>query len=430
MIDKKVAIEIIETSLNDIKKKVIVDRAEISMLVNHLDYKHVSSLSGVRRSGKTYLIFQLIKNLLEKGKSVVYVNFENPRFDGDVRQLDILYQSFLEHEKREGKIYFFLDEIQNIVKWEKWVASMYEKDIKFFVTGSNASLLKGEFSTSLSGRHKLIEVYPLDFKQFLLSRKPGLADKKSWYIVEKIAEIKRLLKEYLHYGGFPEVVFNNRKDILGDYFEDILSRDIIQRYNLKYNQSLRELGFLLLTNISSFHSLYSLNKIVQSRSINTIKNYLMFLEDAYLIIRIPFFSFSVKKQLSNPFKIYALDVGMRNAVCFRFSEDIGKIYENVVAINLIRRFEKKNIFYWKNEKHEEVDFIVRQGTKVKELIQVCYEINLDKTKDREVKALLKASRELKCNSLLIITEDKETEEIIEKKKIKYVPLWKWLLEDV
>ena len=431
MINKKIAREIIETSLNDIKKKKVIERKEINFLLKYLDYKQVIALSGIRRSGKTYLFFQLVKKLVEKKENVGYINFEDPRFDENVKQLDLLYESFLEY-KEGGKIYFFLDEIQNIKKWEKWIASMYEKNIKFFVSGSNASLLKGEFSKSLSGRHKLIELYPLDFKQFVLFKSPSLINEKEWHITEKAIKIKKLLNEYLHFGGFPEVVFEGRKDILKNYFDDILSKDIIARYNLKFKQSLKELAFILFTNISSLHSLYSLNKIIQARSINTIKNYLMFLEDAYLIMRVPFFSFSIKKQLVNPFKIYSIDVGMRNSVSFRFSQDIGKIYENVVAIELIKQFSKENIFYWKNAKQEEVDFIVKQGLKVKQLIQVCYEFNDLKTREREIRALLKASKELKCKNLFVITEDKEGEEKAEwfgiKRKIKFVPLWKWLLK--
>jgi len=428
MIDKNTAMEIIATSLADIKKKKIIEREEINWLIDYLDYKQIIAVSGIRRSGKTYLLFQLVKMLLEKGKNVVYINFEDPRFDEDAEQLNTIYTTFLENKEKEGKISFFFDEIQNIKKWEKWIASMYEKKIKFFVSGSNASLLAGEFSKSLSGRHKILRIYPLDFKQFLYFKNNSLLNKKDWHVTEKMAEIKKLLNEYLHYGGFPEVVFEGRKDVLKDYFEDILIRDIITRYNLKFKQSLKELAYILLTNISSLHSLYSLNKIIKARSINTIKNYLMFLEDAYLILKIPFFSFSAKKQLANPFKVYSIDVGMRNSVSFRFSQDIGKIYENVVAVELIKKFDKENIFYWKTSKYEEVDFVIKEGLKIKQLIQVCYDIGNIETKKKEVKTLIKSSEELKCKDLLIITEDKEGEEIIKKKKIKYIPLWKWLLE--
>ena len=426
MIDKKTAIEIIETSLEDIKNKKIVEREEMGDLIKYLGYKHAIAVSGIRRSGKTYLLFQLIKKLLNEGKDVAYINFEDPRFDENVEQLNTIYASFLEHKRTKGKIYFFFDEIQNIKKWEKWISSMYEKDIKFIVSGSNASLLASEFSKSLSGRHKLIEIYPIDFKQCLYFKNKSLLDKSKWNITEKMAGIKKLLNEYLHYGGFPEVLFENKKDVLKDYFEDIIARDIMARHNIKFKQSLKELAFILLTNISSLHSLYSLNKTIKARSINTIKDYLMFLEDTYLIIKIPFFSFSLKKQISNSFKVYSVDPGLRNAVSFRFSQDMGKLYENAVAVKLVKDFNKENIYYWKNYLHEEVDFVVKEGNKIKELIQVSYEIN-DKTRKREINSLLKAGKELKCNNLLVINEDYEAEEKIDNKKIKFIPLWKWLL---
>ena len=427
MINKITAREIIDTSLNEIKNKKIVNRAEAEILEKYLDYKQIVALSGVRRCGKTYILFQFIKMLMEENKNAAYINFEDPRFDDSVEQLDILYKAFLEYTEKNGKIYFFLDEIQNIGKWERWLAAMYEKDIKFFVSGSNASLLAGEFSKSLSGRHKLIKIYPLSFKQFIFLKDSSLAGEKKWHVTEETSRIKKLLKEYLHYGGFPEVVFNGRKDILRDYFEDIITKDIISRHNLKFKQSLKELAFFLMTNISSLHSLYSLNKTIQARSINTIKNYLMFLEDAYLLVKIPFFSFSLKKQQANPFKIYSIDVGMRNAVSFRFSEDIGKIYENAVAIELVKRFDKENIFYWKSSKHEEVDFVVKKGLKIGQLIQVCYNIDDQETKKREIKPLLKASKELKCKNLIVVTEDRESEEKLKGGKVKFIPLWKWLL---
>jgi len=427
MINKTNARELLDTTLNEIKNKKIFPRQEIYALLKQSELKHITCLSGIRRCGKTYLLFQIIKKLIEEKKTTAYINFEDPRFNDSTEQLDILYQTILENRKEEGKIYLFLDEIQNIKKWEKWLAAMYEKNIKFYVSGSNASLLAGEFSKSLTGRHKLSRTYPLDFKQFLDFKEPSLLEEKEKRIIEKTAKIKKYLKEYLQYGGFPETIFNNRKDLMKDYFEDILTKDIITRHNLKFKQSLKEIAVILLTNISSQHSLYSLNKLIQARSINTIKNYLMYMEDAYLIQKVPFFSYSIKKQLSNPFKIYATDTGMRNAISASFSEDLGKLYENLVAIELTKKYEKENIYYWKSTKHE-VDFLVKQGSKIVQLIQVCYDTSNADTKKRETEALLKASKELKCKNLLIITEDKEGQEKISGKTIKYKPLWHWLIE--
>ncbi len=291
MINKTAAKEIIATFLNEIKSKKVIARDEIGIVEDYLSSKHIVALSGVRRCGKTYIMFQMIKKLIEKSLNVAYINFEDPRFDENFEQLDIIYQAFLESYEEKGKIYFFFDEIQNIKKWEKWMNSMYEKNIKFFVSGSNASLLAGEFSKSLSGRHKLVKLFPLDFRQVVSFKDSSLLEENKKYVTENKIKIKKLLAEYLNYGGFPEVVFSSTKDILKDYFDDIIAKDIISRHNLKFKQSLKELAVFLLTNISSLHSLYSLNNTIQARSINTIKNYLMFLEDAYLIAKVPFFSF-------------------------------------------------------------------------------------------------------------------------------------------
>lgn len=429
MISQQILKEIIDTWLVDIQKKRVIQRREISLLKRFLSYKHIIAISGLRRSGKTYLMFQLIQELLKKHpNNVCYINFEDERFTDKATQLDLIYRTFLEHKNPQGKIYFFLDEIQNILGWEKWLARMYEKDIKFFVSGSNASLLSSDFSKALTGRHKLIELFPLSFSQFVAFRDKELLG-GSFYVVEKIAKIKRLFNEYLKYGGLPEVVYDKKRDILKDYFKDILNRDVILRRNIKFKQSLREIALILLTNISRLHSLYSLNKILNARSVNTIKNYLSFLEDAYLLFRIPYFSFSLKAQIANPFKIYAPDTGLRNAVAFDFSKDIGWLYENLVAIEMWRTFSKENVFYWKNSRQREVDFVIKKGLKIKQLVQVCYELTDEKVKTREVNSLLKASQQFKCNNLLVITQDFEDEEKVKGKKIKFTPLWKWLLEN-
>lgn len=303
---------------------------------------------------------------------------------------------------------------------------MYEKDIKFFVSGSNASLLSSEFSKSLTGRHKLITIFPLSFYQFV-SFKKGKLLKESLNIIENQVKLKRLLQEYTTNGGLPEIVFESKKDLLMEYYKDILARDIILRENIKFKQSLKEIALILLTNISRYHSLYSLNKVINARSVNTVKNYLSYLENAYLVFRIPYFTYSLKEQLSNPFKIYAQDTGLRNTISYNFSQDLGWLYENIVAIKLLKDYGQENIFYWKNDLSIEVDFLIRKGADIKWLIQVCYQLN-EKTKKRELEALIMGRDRLKCNNLLVVTSEQEGEEFYKKKRVQFIPLWKWLLE--
>jgi len=426
MISKTIIKQIIDTWLEDIKDLQIVEREEARVLEKYLSFPQITAISGVRRSGKTYLMFQLIQKLLKnKENSICYINFEDERFNSNPEQLSLIYQTFLEHKNPKGKIHFFLDEIHLIEKWSKWLSRMYEKNIKFYVSGSNASLLSNDYSQALTGRHKLIKIFPLSFKQFLKYKNKKLISKPS-FSIEYLAKINSLFDEYLKNGGFPEVVFDSRKEVLPDYFNDIITKDIIMRKNLRYKQSLKEIGIFLMTNISRYHSLYSLNKIIKARSINTIKNYLSYLQEAFLFFKIPIYSFSLKKQLANPFKIYAVDIGLRNSIAFEFSKDKGWLYENLAALQLIRNYQKENIYYWKNNRGWEVDFVVKGGLKIKSLIQVCANLN-EENRKRETRSLIKASKELKCSNLIILTDDFEEEEKIKGKLIRYIPLYRWLL---
>lgn len=427
MLNKFIIQEIIDTWLNDIRRKNVVQRDELRLLKKNLHYKQVIAVSGVRRAGKTYMLFQLVQELLlSNPESVCYINFEDERFSNDVAQLDLIYRTFLEYKDAGEKLYFFFDEIQNISGWEKWLARMYEKEIKFFVSGSNALLLSTEFSQSLTGRHKIVQVFPLSFAQYVQYKRSELL-LVSQKVVENIAVFRRLLSDYLRWGGFPEVVYEDNRDLLKDFFRDIVTRDVIARQNIRYKQSLREIALILLTNIGRYHSLYSLNKTLQSRSINTVKNYLAYLEDAYLLLKIPFLSFSVKKQQANPFKIFAIDNGLRNEVSFRFSEDVGWLYENTAAIELVRRYGKESVYYWKAGRAGEVDFVVREGRKIMLLIQVCFNYN-DDTKLRELKGLIAGSQQLACDNLLLLCAETEGQETVNGRKVEIKPLWKWLIE--
>lgn len=425
MINRELIKEIIITSEKDIQKKKIVRRRETEVLKKYLERRQAVFVSGVRRSGKSFIMFGLIQELLMRfPNNVCYINFEDERLTSDEAQLDLIYQAFIELKNPTGKIYFFFDEIQNINKWEKFIARMYEKQIKFFVSGSTSLLLSSVYSQSLTARNKIINVFPLSFVQFLEYKNPDLLRDKT---TEGKAKIQHYLKEYVKWGGFPEVVYDGETDVLQDYYRDIIARDIVMRHNVSFKESLKQMGLFLLTNIGRNHSLYSLNKIIGARSVNTIKNYLSYLEEANLIIKIPFFSYSLKKQLSNPFKIYCIDSGLRNSVAFQFSEDLSWQYENIVAIELLRRNAKENVYFWKDATHE-VDFVVSKGYQINELIQVCFDMTrAAKTRKREIEGLIEGARELKCENLLIITNEEEGEEEIKGKKIKIIPIAKWLV---
>ncbi len=416
--DEKVEVEIVP---RDVKNNAL----------KFLGFKHVFFISGVRRCGKTFLVFDLMKELVKKGvplNNILYINFEDERLAFlEPKDLSTIYQAFLELRDPVGKVYFFLDEIQNVKLWDKWISRMYEKNIKFIVTGSNASLLSSEFSTALTGRNVTLELLPFSFKEFVKTRNKELLN-KSFFTEEEEAKIKRLLNQYLQFGGFPEVVLNKKREILANYFNDILFRDIIKRYNIKYKEAIEKMALYLISNSASISSYSQLKKMLGLKSLNTAKNYANYLEKAYLIFKIPFFSYSLKQQIYNPFKVYCADLGLISEVAFKFSENKGKKYENTVFLELKRK--RKNIYYWKDKKGREVDFLIKEKNKIIEAIQVCVDPSNEKTIKREISSLLEALKQFNLKKGTIITQDIQKTEIIKNKKIQYMPLWKWLIQPI
>lgn len=435
MIDKNQILEILEDWNFWSKELDSGSKREdyINLASKFLKPNVILSFIGVRRSGKSYLMRQLAKKLIENGigkNRILIINFEDRRFtEFSLETLENIYETYLVNLNPEDGPYVFLDEIHKVDKWEKWARTMHELNkAKIIVSGSSSELMSGELATVLTGRHLDINVFPLSFEEFICFK--GLEIKNKLDLVSKRLEIKKLLKEYIEFGGFPEVVLNKEKKILLlTYFEDILTEDIEKRYKVREGRKLRALAKFYLTNISNSVTFNSLKKYLEL-SVDTIEKFSSYFERNNLLFFIKAFSFKVKEQEKTARKIYSIDVGISNAIGFRFSSDIGRLYENIIAIELKKRTMQNpnfEIFYWKNVKHEEVDFVLKEGLKVRQLIQACYNPGDIKTKEREIKSLLKCSEELKCNNLLVITEDKYGEEKIKNKKIKYIPLWRWLL---
>ncbi len=389
----------------------------------------INDITGMRRSGKTFLMFEKIGKLPKQ--ATIYVNFENRKllpikssYLNDIIDF-INEEKLLEKYKR---IYLFLDEIQKIDGWEQFVRSIYDEykgKIKIFVSGSSANLLSKDYGELLTGRHLTTNVYPLSFTEFLRFKdcKP-----------EKSTQAKALLREYLLYGGFPEVVLAKEKEqILGQLFSDVLSRDILSRADIRREQILEEFAYFLISNISNRLSFNKMSRYFKSRgikiSVQTLENYFYFMKNAFLLFDALMFSLKVKDQLQYSRKIYCIDTGLANLIGFKLNENMGKLYENTVAVELLRR-KKLNtkVFYWHDQQQREVDFVVKQGLKVEQLIQVCYDLSNEDTKKRELAGLLKAMDEFELNEGTIITKDYESIEVIGEKKVKYVPLWAWLLE--
>ncbi|MBI2564993.1 ATP-binding protein [Candidatus Woesearchaeota archaeon] len=430
--------DILSTVLAEwIEKKLpdLIDR-DID-LSNYLSYpKKIIVISGFRRVGKTYLTYQLIKKLLKnKNKEeVIYLNFEDERIPTKTEVLSELIPTLKENFSHKPYV-FFLDEIHVIPNWSKWLRRVHDNhDFFLFVTGSSSKMSIKEIPTELRGRYICIEVFPLTFEEFLNFKKIVLNKKKSKKTEEEKAIILKALNEYVIFGGLPAVVLESesrKKELLQNYYWSVVHRDIIERFKVKNEEGLRSLLRLLLNSTSySVSKLYNTLKSAQIEiGKTTILNYILYIENSYFMFSVPVLSKKIKNQLQYPRKIYFTDTGFITALSLKFSDNIGRLYENLVFIELKRRNNlHQEIYYWRSEQKEEVDFVIREGLKTKQLIQVCYDIDDYAVKKRELKALLKACSELKCNKLLVITKYKEGEEKLKGKKIKYAPLWKWLLK--
>jgi len=409
---------------SDLIRREIQDRIE-----SFLKYKEVVMITGTRRGGKSSLMKLICDDLIKKYKvpasNILYLNFEDERFiefnSGDFAKI---YELYLQINKPIGRKYFFLDEIQNVPGWERWVNRLYENEnIKIFITGSNASLLRSEISTALTGRNRVITNFPFSFREFLVYKSYRL-EENDFYQTEKRAIIKGFFQEYLKLGGYPEIVKINDSTLLEQYFKDIIYRDILPRYSVKKIKEIRELCLFLASNLGSIHSYNKLLSLIGVKSINTVKNYLEILEEVFLFFQINLFDYSIKRQIYNPSKIYIIDTALGNSISFKFSENIGHIYENLVFLELKRR--NKEIYYWKSKKGKEVDFLIKRGLDIEEAIQVSYNLNDKKTLNRELESLLLAKEEFKIKYLTIVTEDEDIEKEIGNVKIKIIPLWKWL----
>ena len=243
------------------------------------------------------------------------------------------------------------------------------------------------------------------------------------------------MSQYLLNGGYPEILSKKveLKEYLSTLFNSIIYKDIIKRYKIRNPKQIEDLALYLISNIANEYSYNSLTKIGKIKSSHTTEKYLNYLEESFILFSLSRFSYKIKQQLSSNKKIYCIDNGFIQAKAFKLSPDIGRLYENTVACKLKKEEVegKLSFYYWKNQQQEEVDFVIKEGAKVKQLIQACFNINNLETKNREIKALIKSGKELKCKNLLIITEDMEGEEKTEwfgdKAIIKFIPLWKWLL---
>jgi len=434
--DKKIILEILN-DWNFWKKELPSGKKRkeyLKKFAKFLKSNIVVTILGIRRAGKSYLMRQIAKELIKKHtppKNILIINFEDVRFtEFYPEMLQEIYNAYIEYLSPTSKQYIFLDEIHNVPKWERWVRTMQELGkAKLIISGSSSKLLEGELATVLTGRHLDIHVYPLNFKEFLDFKNISIKEKID--IVSQKKRINKLFKEYLEWGGFPEVALSsNKKELLLNYFNDILTKDIEKRYQIKKYEILRTLSRFYLTNISRPITFNSIRKFLNCSTV-TIKNFSSYLEEANLIFFTKSFSFSLKEQDNSPRKVYSIDTGLANAIGFKFSENKGWLIENIVATELKRKTNQNpnlEFFYWKHN-HKEVDFIVKEGLKIKTLIQVCWNIEDFEVEKREIKPLIEAMDKFNLKHGIIITEEYSQVEKIKGKTIKYISIIDWLLEN-
>lgn len=354
-----------------------------------------------------------------------YFNFEDERlatFTSD--HFQILYETFLEMFGEQNTYYF--DEIQNIKGWEMFVRRLYNAGNKVIITGSNASLFSEELGTRLTGRYITVKIYPFSFSELCQYRIPDLLN-QNMVSTKQVGEFKRLFNEYCTYGGIPAYYKNHQADYLHSLYESIIYRDIIVRYKISNPSVFKQLVYYLASDCSKEVTYNSLRKLLGLGSVTTVSDYCSYLENSYLCFFINRYSQSVKVQQQSPKKAYFIDHALASLIGFRFSDDIGRMLENIVLIELKRR--NHTLFYHSESK--ECDFVIQEGINIVEAIQVTQELSSPTTKAREVNGLLEA---LECYSLdkgYILTEADEFDEVIKKNNKQHHicvrPIWKWLI---
>ena len=412
---KEILIRQRETILN---KGYGVERTVLKEVESKIKLPHVVVLTGLRRSGKSTLLRQIIRKHYYD-EDFYYINFEDERlFNFPANEFNKLYEALMILFGK--KITFFLDEIQNIKNFETFIRRFYEEGFKFFITGSSATLLSKELGTKLTGRHVDIVVKPFSFLEFLKLKKFNL-EKDSIYKTESKIELKRYFEEYLINGGMPEYLIYNDQELLTKVYDDTILKDIAVRHKVENISVLKELYQYLVTNFANKFSFNSIKKVISIRSVNTIKKFISYLEETYFAKTINRFDFSIKKQIISNKKFYVIDNGFIGVISKKLTRDKGWILENLVFNSLNKENE---VYYYSNK--AECDFLLVKNKTVTKAVQVCFDLSED-NREREISGLKEAMNKFKLKEGLLLTNNQEEEIKIDNKKIKVMPVWKWLL---
>jgi len=431
----KETLKIILKEFHDLSVPDLIERdqkVDLSLLRSPI--KKIITIIGPRRAGKTYFLFQTIKKLLAEGVAItdlVYMDFEDERLL-PMRSEDLqgILDAYFELYPNKSNPFIFFDEIQNISGWDHFIRRLNDRGFNIFLSGSNSRMLGHEIATALRGRTLTYEIFPFSFREFLSAN--DIVIEENTLYGQTRHRIRQLYEEYLFSGGYPELAFIQEKGtksrILQDYFNTIFYRDLAERYRIKNSELLRQWLQILMTNIASTISYHKVENDFKSRGMKlsrtTLSAYARYVEDIFFGFFVELYSESARKRQINPKKFYLIDQGLHNYLTLKFSENKGRLLENIVFLELRRR--GFHIFYYKTASGHEVDFLLQDNGEWK-LIQVCHDLSHIETFTREKKALISGLRELNLRSGIIVSQDEKREERISGYTVKIVPVWEWLL---
>lgn len=404
----------------NIETAKLIPRELTPKVLSRLSLKLPIIITGVRRSGKSTLLKIIVKELRLKEKDYLYINFNDERLISFSSEDFQKIQDFLDEQNYQKKAHLLIDEIQEVNHWEKWIDRIKEKH-PLIITGSNSKLLSKEISTILTGRSINIGLYPFSFREFLQAK--NISPDNLGLDLEKQSKVRAAFSQYLEKGGIPKSVMENDDRILSELYENIIYRDIIKRFNYRLEKPIKEISNLLLSSISKELSLRKVSETAGITNLLTTKSILDTFEKAFLFFFINKFDYSLRKQIQAPRKVYCIDNGIITKSGFRFSDDRGRLMENLVFAELKRK--DKEIYYYSGKR--ECDFITKEKTRLVEAIQVCYTLD-NENKEREINGILEAMTEFGIKTGTILTFNQEEEIKREGKKILIRSIWKWLLE--
>ncbi|MGC8515801.1 MAG: ATP-binding protein [Thermoplasmata archaeon] len=386
--------------------------------INGSDSDLIKVIIGPRRAGKSFFAIHALSHMGTFG----YVNYDDETLANAGDYNDVIEEVNSIYSKPR---YLLLDEIQNLDKWELFVNRLQRQGYNLVITGSNSNLLSLELSTHLTGRHVVTRILPLSYLEIINSYNRNLTE----------SQYRVILSEYLTNGGYPEPFVKklSYSEYLSTLFASVVYKDIVRRYRVRKPRTIDELAEYLISNTSREFSYTRLANMTGLKSAHSVKRYIDFLKESFIFFELERYSTKVSEKVKANKKMYCIDNGFIRSNAYKNSRDRGVLYENTVAVELLRRSHggKFKLYFWKDDQHHEVDFVVKQGEMIKELIQVCSDPSETFTMEREVRSLITGSELLGCKQLLVITDSVER---TEKRKwygatrnIKYIPLWKWLI---